>query len=162
MVATRDQQRTNRLLVQCPLPFFHSIRLEQVAFLNVVESIQPDTALHAFADISGIVLFPRAATRSRSRSRSSDRESHAHDCCAFDRAVEHAAAGDRAHAADAERPQDQCPAGRDFHALRPQQSFQRQFDIVGHIVNDVVPTNLDPFLTRQLQSPGLPESHGRR
>src|SRR5690606_39712947 len=59
-----------------------------------------------------------------------------HAVVALDRAVDHPAARDRPEAADAEGLHHQGPARGDLDPLGLQQSFQRQFDVIGQLVNE--------------------------
>jgi hypothetical protein len=43
-------------LIERPLDLVDAERLEQVPFLHVVESFEPNAALHAVADLAGVVL----------------------------------------------------------------------------------------------------------
>ncbi len=64
-------------------------------------------------------------------------------------AGQHAAAGDRAHAADGKRALHECPAEFDFAFLWFEHAFQGRFQILGDLVDDLVAANLHALLFGQ-------------
>src|SRR5258706_7243851 len=104
--------------------FFDPERFEYVAFFNIVEPGELDTAFQAFADFAGVVL----CTLERIERVFADNAAIANDShpsVAFDRAVEDAATGDGTDTADREGPLHQGATELDLALLGPEHAFER-------------------------------------
>ena len=73
-----------------------------------------------------------------------------HSAIALDDSRQHAATGDRAHAADGERALHQGAAQLDLALLGLEHPFERQPQIFGHFVNDVVAADLHALALGQV------------
>src|SRR5580704_4778607 len=134
--------RCRAVLVERPFDLVDPKRLEQVTFLDVVKSFEPNAALHTFADFASIVLpaLQRGdIVRIQNRLIAADIDAAG----PLDRAAQHTAAGDRPQAADLESLQHDGPARHHLLALGPQQAFEAQFDRLSDFVDDLVPLDID-------------------
>src|SRR5262249_15431286 len=125
------------------------VGLDDVALLQVLEVRQSDAALEALPDLAGVLLEPLQ----RRDDALPDHDALAEEAdlgATCDDARLHIAAGDGTHTRDPEDLAHLGVARDDFLVLRRQQAHHGLLDVVEHLVNDLVGTDLDALFVRQL------------
>ena len=134
--------RAGRLVERRPLDLARLVRLEDVAFLDVVEALEQDPALEALGDLARVLLEP---LQLRDRRVVDDRAvaDDAHLRVAADDAGGDHAAGDRAEPRDLEeRPH--LGLADDLLGLDGREhADERLLDVLGQLVDDAVGADVD-------------------
>src|SRR4030095_409096 len=121
------------------------VRLDDVAFLDVVEVLDPDTALEPLAHLADVVL--EAAERAdpavvRNDAVADDAGPRGPD----DRALQDGRAGDHADLRDAEHGTDLGPPELRLALLGLEHPAQGATDVIDRVVNHAVQPDVDAFL----------------
>src|SRR5438445_11508907 len=129
----------------------HGEAFEHIADFDVVEIRNADAAFETGAHFVGIFLEPAQ----RAHTARINNHAFAHDAhlgIALHDAIEDVAAGDHAHALDAEGVAHFRAAEMSFLVDRLEQASHGALNLVGDFVNDRVHADLDVFALRQIGS----------
>jgi hypothetical protein len=125
----------------------HAVRLDHIVDFDVVVTGDFQTTLETLTDFADVVLeaLERFEAHGPVRRRIDDDSlpDQADLGRALDRTFRDKAAGDRADAADLEGLANDRPAQMDDLFARLELAFERGFDVVRQVVNDVVLADLD-------------------
>src|ERR1017187_4048711 len=134
--------------------FLRGEGFKKVAFLQIAESAETDTALHAVGDFAGIVL--EALERTDLAFVDLLPTAHHLDLgVTTDDSILNTAAGDGAHLGNAEDVDDFCAAHIVLFECGFEQSHHGQVHFVLQLVNDGVQSDLNVLLLRQLSCRAL-------
>src|SRR6266567_3088658 len=142
------------LVERRPLDLTGLERLDDVAFLDVIEAVEQDSALEAFGDFARIILEPLELGDRRLV----DDRPVADDTClrgAADDAARDHAAGNRSQPRDLEEGTYLRLAERLFLLDGLEHPDERLLDVLGELVDDAVRTDLDAFTLRKRSGFGI-------
>ncbi len=117
--------------------FFNLEGFQRVAFLDVIEALELDPALHAPLDFAGIILFPLQRFDGILANHPA-LANHPNSAIALNASTHHAATGNGSHLRHVEDLQNHGHSLLDHLLFRFEATFQGSLNIVSNLVNDVV------------------------
>src|ERR1041385_6295306 len=127
---------------------FGAIALDDVAHLDVVEVLDRDTALEAFAHLANVILEP-LERRDGAVEHFDPFANDAHPTLSIDDAAPHRTTGDRSDPRNLEYLAHLGFAEDDFALFGPEHSFHRRADVGHRFVDDAVQLDVDAFAFRR-------------